>query len=193
MQDQANDQRQPMNGKQESGRQGAGETGRGNLQSSQAAASLQQLSSQGTSQSSGNQEAMKAEIQQLLKQVSGELKQLQAQLAERSDVPHPEAGTGTDPNLYEAPMSPENSTGSAVPIQLRTDAAQIKTQRPSGGVGRPSAEASNATPQTQAEAAQLSEEPQEEAPTAKQPVPPEYRSVFDRLHQQQTQPKETKP
>lgn len=144
----------------------------------------------GGGQGLGNQDAIHAEIQQLLKEVSGELKQLEAQLAAAKEQPHPEPGSSTDPNLYEAPMAPEQPQGVALPIQLTTDTAETEQQRPGGGVGRPSDRATAATPQVQAEEAQLSEEPLEEISAARQPIPSEYRDVFDRLHHQRQQPSE---
>lgn len=137
-------------------------------------------------------DALKAEIQQLLKEMSGELKQLQEQMTNAKDQPQPQAGTSTDPNLYEAPTPLDRATGDALPIQLNTDSHQTKTPRPGSGVGKPSADASSAAPQTRAEAAQLADTPQEETPTARQPIPPEYRSIFDQLRRRRTQPSETK-
>ena len=126
----------------------------------------------------------------MLKEVSGELKQLEAQLAAAKDQPHPDAGSSTDPNLYEAPMALEQPQHTALPIQLTTDTAETEQQRPGGGVGRPSGKAAAATPQAQAEEAQLSEEPLEETSAARQPIPSEYRGVFDRLHRQRQEPTE---
>lgn len=150
----------------------------------------QDQAGRGGGQGLGNQDAIHAEIQQLLKEVSGELKQLEAQLAAAKEQPQPEPGSSTDPNLYEAPMAPEQPQGVALPIQLTTDTAQTEQQRPGGGVGRPSDRATAATPQVQAEEAQLSEEPLEEISAARQPIPSEYREVFDRLHHQRQQPSE---
>ncbi len=144
-------------------------------------------------QSPGDGEALKAEIQELLKEVSGELKNLQAQLASATDQPKPEAGTGTDPNLYEAPMKLEEGGGDPLSIQLHTDAAQTKSQRPGSGVGEPSGEVSHDAPRTEAQDAQLSDQPLEEAPASRQPVPAEYRSVFDRLQRRDSQPSESNP
>jgi hypothetical protein len=131
---------------------------------------------------------LKAQIQQLLKDVSGELRQLQAQLSERQAQPPPEAGIGTDPELYESPTPLGPATGENVPIQLQADATETPSTRPGSGVGRPSGEMSNAAPQARAEDAQLSVDPIEEAPTERQAVPPEYRNVFDRLRQRHLQP-----
>jgi len=143
------------------------------------AASQQEAARQGAG-SSGQQEALKADIQQLLKELSGELKNLQSQLV-AAEVKAPEAGTGTDPELYGTPMAPEHTAGEPVSIQLQTDAKETKTQRPGGGVGRASGEVSEAHPQMTQEAAQLSKTPSEEAAMSRQPIPPAYRNIFERL------------
>lgn len=144
------------------------------------------------SASSGNQDALKAEIQQLLKDVSGELKQLQAQLANADGQTHPNAGTSTDPQLYEGASSLDQSRGESLSVTLPTDTAPTAAKRPGGGVGRPSGEVAHASPSAAPEEADLSETPTEEPGATRQVVPPEYRSVFDRLQQQQrTQPNGT--
>lgn len=164
----------------------------GGQQSAQAAAMAQQQSGSGAGQSSVGQDALKTDIQQLLKEVSGELKQLQAQMDAAQQ--QPQAGTGIGSGLYEAPTPVDVTTGGAsMPVQLQTDQATTKTPRPGSGVGRPSGEVSAATPQAKAEAAQLSDQPLEETPVPREAVPPEYRSIFDRLHQQTTQPSEQRP
>ena len=158
-----------------------------------ATASQQSAGRGGTGLSSGNEEALKADIQTLLKELSGELKQLEAQLAQANDQARPEAGSSTDPALYEssAPMGP--SGGSTLPIGVQTDTVKTAASRPGGGVGRPAGSAAAASPGVQAEEAQLSEAPLEETPAARQVVPPEYRSVFERLGRERPQPSETKP
>ena len=131
---------------------------------------------------------MKAEIQALLKEVSGELKQLQSQLAAAKAGAAASPGAATDPELYgaSAPLeSPDD--GEALPIQLQTDTAQTQTKRPNSGVGRPAGEILPDAPQAQAEDAQLSEAPREEKAAERHVVPPEYRTVFDRLNR--TEPK----
>ena len=160
----------------------------GGQQSAQQASMAQQQSGSGAGQSSVGQDALKADIQQLLKEVSGELKQLQAQMD--ASQHQPQIGTSSDPNLYDAPTPVDTTTGSALPIQLQTDQATTKTPRPGSGVGRPLGEVSAASPQAKAEAAQLSDQPLEETPVPREAVPPEYRPIFDRLHQQTTQPSE---
>lgn len=137
----------------------------------------------GSAGQSGQSEALKAEIQQLLKEVSGELQELQAQVAQASSQHQPAAGTGTDPQLFESPTVLDPAKGETLPIQLSTDEAPTASPRPGAGVGRPSDKASSASPQAVPEDAQLSETPTEEDAAARQVVPPEYRSVFDRLQQ----------
>ena len=139
-------------------------------------------------QSAGGQEALKAEIQELLKEVSGELRQLQSQLAAAKVETAPAPGTGTDSELYGASAPLEPSAENALPIQLQTDAASTQTKRPASGVGRASGEVLSDAPQTQAEQAQLSDVPLEEKATGYNVVPPEYRTVFDRLNRGRTQP-----
>jgi len=139
----------------------------------------------------GNQDALKADIQQLLKELSGELKDLQAQLASSSQEPHPEAGTSTDPELYGPRATPEPATGESVAIELSTDTQPTQASRRGGGVGQPSGKVSGTGPQVTPEDAQLSETPLEEQPVSRQPVPPEYRRIFDRLHSGSTSPEGT--
>lgn len=165
-------------------KQGGTQQGKGSLQQS-AAPQGQMRGGSGTGM--GDQEAMKAEIQGLLKQVSGELKDLQAQLAKTENLPKPEAGTTTDPNLYEAP-APLEQGSRGLPVQLRTDQAAVKTPRQAGGIGKVSTEASPSAPQVQPEQAELSSDPLEETSTTRQSVPPEYRGVFDRLRRPEEQP-----
>ncbi len=131
---------------------------------------------------------MKAEIQELLKQVSGELKELQAQLllAAAQQNPAPQAGTATDPDLYEAPMGLDPVTGEPLPIHLQTDTFETKDTRPGSGVGTVSEMISSAAPKVRIEEAELAEVPLEERAVGRQVVPPEYRDVFDRLHRTTT-------
>ena len=153
-------------------------------------AALAQLAKRSGS-AAGNQDTLKADIQELLKELSGELKDLQAQLASSSQEPHPQAGTSTDPELYGPRTTPEQAAGESVAIQLKTDTQPTQASRRGGGVGQPSGEVSGAGPQVKPEDAQLSEAPLEEQPVSRQPVPPEYRRVFDRLHAGGTPPEGT--
>lgn len=184
-------------GEQGSSRQGRAQAGAGPQQGSggdapSATASLQQQAAAGGGQSPGDQAALKAEIQELLKEVSGELKHLQAQLA----VAHPETGsapgTSTDPELYEAPMPIGPDATSALPMALGTDTAQTKTPRPGGGVGEASEKVASEAPREPIEDAQLSEVPLEERAVGRHVIPPEYRDVFERLNRGRTTP-ETDP
>ncbi len=135
---------------------------------------------------------MKGEIQGLLKELSGELKDLEARLASAKTEAHPQAGADTDPQLYGASeaMPPRGTT--PIPIQLKTDTAPTSSQRAGSGIAPPSGQVSKSGPQVKNEKAALSEEPAEESAVTRQVVPPEYRSVFDTLHQQSSQPSETK-
>ena len=166
-------QQQPQAGTQQ------GDQRSGSQQGSRAE---QRPGSGGGQLSSGDQQALKAEIQQLLKEVSGELKELQAQLETAKDQSPPPAGTSTDPNLYESPAPLDPSKGDALPIQLQADQAPTKSPRPGGGVGTASKEVSKEGPSMKAEDAQLSDTPIDETPANRQVVPPEYRDVFDRLN-----------
>ncbi len=160
---------------------------------SEAAAASQQQAGGGIA--SAHNEALKTEIQQLLQEVSGQLEELQAQLESAQQQVHPEAGTTTDPTLYDASASrqPNRAAGGPLPIHLATDEAEVSAQRPGGGVGTPSGRVAGDAPQAAPEEAQLSDQPLEEPSAARQPVPPEYRSVFDRLQRPDAQPSETTP
>lgn len=183
------------NGEQRASRDGAQE-GQADRQGSQQerngqgrpqAGQSPQQAGQGGAQSTGDQEALKAEIQQLLKDVSGELQQLQTQLDDSKDKTPMTPGTGSDPQLYESPMAIDPTTGRAVPIQLKTDPNSTASKRQSGGVGTPSGEASNDAPTVSPQDAQLSEKPLQESATSRQTVPFEYRDVFGRLHRRSLQ------
>ena len=141
-----------------------------------------QPSGQGGSPSAADQQALKAEIQQLLKDVSGELQQLQTQLDTSKDQTPSTPGTGSDPQLYESPMSIDPVTGRPVPIQLKPDTSSATSKRQSSGVGTPSGEVSADTPTVSPQEAQLSDKPLQESATDRQTVPFEYRDVFGRLH-----------
>ncbi len=166
---------------QAAGQQGAQQTAQ--ARPLQGASGQQQHAGGGGSQN----EALQAQIQQLLQEVSGEIKDLQAQLASEAPRPtQPEIGTGTDPGLYDAPSKLEaGKPGVGVlPIQLKADSAPTKAQRPGQGVGPPSETVSGAGPKAELQNAQLADEPTEEHAGSRQIVPPEYQSVFDRLRKQ---------
>jgi hypothetical protein len=153
-----------------------------------ASASQEAGAGSGAASSAAGQAALKAEIQELLHQVSGELQQLQAGLAAQ-EQPNPQPGTGTDPALHGAPSAlTDEGAARSMPVQLGADSEQTKAKRPGAGAGRPSGEVSGDAPKAQAEQAELTDDPLEETPVARQPVPLEYRSVFDRLHRPQDAP-----
>jgi hypothetical protein len=175
---QANDRGASSQDASAHGRQGAADRRQG-------AESLSALTQgAGTSQSaSAQQDLLKADIQQLLKELSSELKQLQAQLDTTShNQPSPLPGTATDPSLYDARTSLPQAAGAPLPIQLQVDAQPTAAPRPGSGVGDPSEQVASADPKQQAESAQLAQRPiEEEFARPHQPIPPEYRPVFERL------------
>lgn len=126
--------------------------------------------------------------------MSGELKDLEAQLASAKAEAHPQAGADTDSQLYGSEDAMPPSGSEPVPIQLKTDEAPSRTQRPGGGVGQPSGTVARDGPKVRDEDTALSDAPAEEGAVTRTVVPPEYRSVFDHLHQQQSQqPSEQTP
>ena len=136
----------------------------------------------GSSLSAGDLEA-KADIQQLLKEVSGELKTLQAQLDAANQQQASRPGTSTDPNLYGAPEPVDrNPSGTPLPMSLGADTAPSKTPRPGTGVGSAAEHPDHEQPQAKPEAASLSDRPLDEAAGTRQPIPPIYQEIFDRLN-----------
>lgn len=143
----------------------------------------------GTHLSSAQQEALKAQIKELLKNMSTELQALEAQLAaQQKDLSSPTAGTSTDPALYEDAARLDPTTGNPLPIQLQVDRERASSSRQASGTGKPAAKASDASPQQVPEPATLSDQPTEEAGVRRQAIPPDYRPVFERL-----QPKRESP
>jgi len=139
---------------------------------------------QDSAEGRGQQEALKADIQQTLQQLSAELKQLQTELQQqRADQPTPAPGTSTDPELFEDASKLEPAAGGSLPIQLDVDTQPASKTRRGGGVGSPSTEAEDAPFQVQPESAQLAESGAEAAASRRQAIPPEYRPVFERLSQ----------
>ncbi|MBI4003968.1 MAG: hypothetical protein HY353_03005 [Candidatus Omnitrophica bacterium] len=173
------------------GQQGQ-QVGGSDQQTQQALAKAAASPSSRGQQSPGGQDALKADIQQLLKELSGELKDLQEQLA-AAEVQSREAGTSTDEQLYGAPEPMARTDGPSLPIQLKTDTAETSARRPSGGLAEPSGEIAGAAPQVAPEIAELSPDSLESSAVSRQRVPPEYQSVFDRLFRRNQQPSETKP
>ena len=156
-------------------------SGKDEHSSQQAGAQANQPAAGTAGGSSAEREALKGDIQQLLKEMSSQLQEIQTQL--QKELPNPGAGTGTDPNLYEgasqlpAPEGPER----AVPIQLQTDQAPTAKPRPGGGTGQASKEIGEALPQQLPEDVSLSTQASDEQAVQRHPIPPEYRPVFERL------------
>ena len=129
---------------------------------------------------SGQSDALKADIQELLKEVSGELKELQA----RSTPPdqRPQAGTGTDPNLYggDEPLD-SSAPGDPLSLEVGSDTKPASQQRAGSGVGKAGDEVARSAPKARTEDARLADQPLPEPPSTRQPIPAEYRSVFDQL------------
>jgi hypothetical protein len=134
-----------------------------------------------TAAPSAQQEALKAEIRQLLKDVSAELKQLQAALTESPGQPPPEAGTGTDPELFGEPEALGSTSAAGGPLSLETDVAPTQRVRSGGGVAETAGEVTAATPQQKPEEAALAAQAREEAVALRRQVPPQYRGVLERL------------
>jgi hypothetical protein len=135
----------------------------------------------GSEQMGAGTEALKAEIQQALKELSGELHTLQEQL-EAQHVQAAPPGTSTDPDLYgEASLEPPPGATNRLPLSLHVDAQDTQSPRKSGGVGSPTGQISAATPQQAVEDVQLAAEAALESATHQHPVPPEYQPVFERL------------
>src|SRR3989338_5373141 len=125
------------------------------------AAQGQRSAEQGAS-GAGDQQAMKAQIQELLQEMSGELEQLQSDLASKEQGP--QAGTGTDPELFGPPELPETEGRRTAPIGLRTDEAQTSRQRRGAGGSGPPGQVDERLPELQPEDAQLSSTSAEAAP-----------------------------
>lgn len=182
------DQRQASAGKSES---------RG-VQSAQAA-SAPAASGQGQQAGaspglSAGQEALQQDIQQLLKEMSSELKQLEQDMAAQEHQPLPPPGTATDPELFDDQAALDPGTVSSDGIRVQTDDARVSRERPGGGVGQASGDVAAAQPKAARQAAGLADAPEAEGAVASRPVvPPEYRQVFDRLQQPEPQPSEKSP
>ena len=151
-------------------------------QGAQAGPALSASKSGGAGQPIGaGTEELKADIQRALKELSGELKTLQAQL-EAQHVPAPTPGTSTDPELYEAAsLEPPPGATSRLPLALEVDTHAASSPRPGGGFGAPSGEIGTETPQQAREDAQLAAQAAPESAVHQQAIPPEYQPVFERL------------
>jgi hypothetical protein len=126
---------------------------------------------------------LKADIQQLLKELSGELKQLQTALeSDNPAQPNPMPGTTTDSQLYDDSVSQlERAAGNRLPVQLEVDTQPTATTRRGSGVGEPSEEVADDLPQQQPEDVTLAAQGALEQGLTRQTIPPEYRPVFERL------------
>ncbi len=126
-------------------------------------------------------EALRADIQQALKELSGELKTLQAQL-EAQHVAAPAPGTSTDPELYgAASLEPPPGATSRLPLPLEMDTHATAAVRQGGGLGAPSRDIGTQTPRQAREATQLAAEAAPESATHQHAIPPEYQPVFEQL------------
>ncbi len=179
----------------------AGQTGASSTSQRNGTTERQQrasASTQGAQMSEGSsskdqlaQDALKVEIQQLLKQLSEELQSLQAHVTEqRLERPHPAPGTSTDPKLYDdADVSPQaDASQRRLPIQMTVDQQMAASRRPAGGVGEPSDDVAAQTPQQLEEEAQLSTQAADAEAVKRHAIPPEYQPVFDRLSSQPQEP-----
>ena len=130
-------------------------------------------------------EVLKADIQRALKELSSELKTLQAQL-EAQQVSAPAPGTGTDPELYgAASLEPPPGATSRLPLALEVDTQATAATRRGGGIGQPSGDIGTETPQQTPEEAQLAAKAAPESATHHDAIPPEYQPVFERLYDSQ--------
>lgn len=130
---------------------------------------------------SAGAEQLKGDIERALKELSSELKTLQAQL-QAQQVPVPEPGTSTDPQLYgAASLEPPPGATSRLPLQLQVDAQPTASPRRGGGLGEPSGDVASDAPQQAVEDAQLAAEAAPESAAHQQAIPPEYQPVFERL------------
>lgn len=182
------DQRQHAQGQPQQG-QGQGQQSASSQQSQGSQAGQAQPGPQGQSKSSAQvqqaggaqQDAMKADIQELLQELSGELQQMETQLA-RADNPNPAPGTAPGGELLGGAEPLPEAGKHQVPIQLKTDDAPSTSPRTGGGVGEASGRIDRDAPKAEREETALSDAPSaEDAAAARQPIPPEYRGAFERL------------
>lgn len=115
--------------------------------------------------------------------MADELEQLEQQIT-ASQPPQPTPGMSTDPELFDGGTPEPPSGGRGMPLSLETDEVPTQTPRPGGGLGERSETVGRGGPRMTPDDASLSDAPRPEgAAAARPPVPPEYRSVFDRLFQ----------
>lgn len=144
----------------------------------------------GSPSDAAQQQALKADIQQLLKELSSELKEMQAEMEAKqsnSKEPSPLAGGTTDPQLYEQSAKLDKASGTRLPVQLEVDTKPTTAPRRGSGTGQASKQASEALPQQQPEDATLSDVRTAEQGQARHAIPPEYQPVFERLSPNQPQ------
>lgn len=163
-------------------------SGSQSAQLTQAAKGSGKQQSQGSERSSGlsaaQQQSMKAEIKELLKELSDEMESFQKQLAKAPETAHPEAGTSSDPDLYERAMEIERKIQArTLPMTLATDDKESGSKRRASGVGESSEDVLDAAPQMSRENSRLSEESAPVQALERQPIPPVYQGVFDNLEQ----------
>lgn len=131
------------------------------------------------------QQALKADIQQLLKELSSELKQMQADMDAKQpnakEEPSPLAGGSTDPELYDKPAALDKASGSRLPIQLEVDTQPTASPRKGSGTSDASKHAAESLPQQEPESASLSDVRTTEQGQARHAIPPDYEPVFERL------------
>ena len=101
--------------------------------------------------------------------------------AKQRTQPNPMAGVSTDSQLYDAAAELEKAAGNRLPVQLDVDTQTTATTRRGSGVGKPAQEIADALPQQQPEHATLADQTADEQGLARQPIPPEYKPVFERL------------
>jgi hypothetical protein len=126
-------------------------------------------------------EALKQDIKQLLQELSGEVKDLQAQLTDRQqEVQAP--GTSGGGELYgEREPSEAPEATKRRPVQLEVDTEGEAVKRPGSGLAEQAGEAGEAAPQLAPEDATLAPSRPQDTVGTTQRIPPEYRPVFERL------------
>ena len=135
---------------------------------------------------SAQQAALQQDIQQLLKELNTELKQMQADMGQSSDQSAPPPGTETDSNLYGDATPLDPAGGAPMPIQFDVDEqAGPSAKRKGSGTGKPSGKVSAEAPQAVAEDVAAAEQSQQESAVSRQPIPPDYQSVFEHASKNQ--------
>ena len=155
-----------------------------------AAQQQMQAGKMGQQAGSSGSDAVNADIQQLLKEVSGELKQLEAKLTPEQAAQIQTPGTGTDTGLYsDTRESLEQAANTrAAPLPLKVDDQATASSRQGGGIGEASGDAADDAPQQARQSAELSDRSEDGSAGTRERVPPEYRPVFERLNKRPSQP-----